>query len=179
MKDVFCFSLNSKDELPGYADNEIIQNDINLNYKELVKIKDWRKVLSPLYCLPFKYDMLTWNTIKHAYYAQKIKYTNSDLYYKLSLESHSSLSKLFGNDLNILNEIIKVNKKFLRSWKKIRKKIKRKIYTARFIQSKDARSILILTYNANLFHQNNNKQIIRMKFLEKIRFDFITKYVNY
>ena len=177
LKDVFCFSHDSKDELPGFGHNETLNNNINLNYKELVKIKNWRQILSPTYESSFFYDNLQWNTVNHAYIAQKIKNTDDTLYNLLSMNSNSTLSKLNGPILDVLFQIIHVDKKYKRTWVKIRKKIKKKIYTAFFKQNRKAKEIIILTFNAKLMYMDTKNIIKRMKQLETVRLDIIKKYV--
>jgi predicted NAD-dependent protein-ADP-ribosyltransferase YbiA (DUF1768 family) len=118
-----------------------------------------------------------WNTIEHAYIAKKIKRTNKILYNLLSLDSNSFISKINGRSVLDLKQVMNCRKKFRRGWFRIRHKVKKKIYKAKFKQHQIAREALILTYYAQLFHKDDYGKIIRMKSLENIRFELIKEFL--
>ncbi len=74
MSDRFYFYSKSSDKVPGKGTNEYVKNVKYVNdYKELSKIKDWRKHLSNFYISPFILDSEEWNSLEHWYHAAKFR----------------------------------------------------------------------------------------------------------
>jgi predicted NAD-dependent protein-ADP-ribosyltransferase YbiA (DUF1768 family) len=71
MSDKLFFYSKSSDKVPGKGTNEYVKN-VN-DYKELSKIKDWRKHLSNFYVSPFRLDGEEWNSLEHWYHAAKFR----------------------------------------------------------------------------------------------------------
>ena len=89
---VFMFYSKSKDEKPGKGAGEIITQENIDKYKELSKIKDWRKKLSNFWISPFTLNDKQWQSVEHYYQASKYKGT-PDFYNQFALDSGSELSK--------------------------------------------------------------------------------------
>jgi predicted NAD-dependent protein-ADP-ribosyltransferase YbiA (DUF1768 family) len=80
--DKFFFFSKSKDVLPGKGTNEFVK-DVGL-YKNLLVVKDWRKMLSNFYNQgePFELDGEKWSSLENWYHAA-FKYRDFDYnYYK-------------------------------------------------------------------------------------------------
>lgn len=67
MKDRFVFYSRSADKKPGqYKGSGWSEHAQNKEiYKELSKIRDWRKQLSNMYICPFRLDNQEWNSVEH------------------------------------------------------------------------------------------------------------------
>ena len=64
-----------------------------LLFKELKKIKDWRKKLDDEWNAPFKVDNKRWLSIEHYYQGSKFRKGFPDFYLQFSLDSESDISK--------------------------------------------------------------------------------------
>ena len=69
--DILQFYSKSADKYPGKGNGEYVKNPED--YKELSKIKDWRKMLSNFYVMPFELDGNIWNSVEHFYHACKFR----------------------------------------------------------------------------------------------------------
>jgi predicted NAD-dependent protein-ADP-ribosyltransferase YbiA (DUF1768 family) len=74
MNDKFYFYSKSAGAKPGKGSNEILVDPKNVDkYKDLQKVKDWRKMLSNFYISPFILDDEKWNTVEHFFHAVKFR----------------------------------------------------------------------------------------------------------
>jgi predicted NAD-dependent protein-ADP-ribosyltransferase YbiA (DUF1768 family) len=89
---VFMFYSKSKDSKPGMGAGEQISEENIPKYKELSKIKDWRKRLSNFWVQPFEIDGKQWQSVEHYYQGSKFR-GNPDFFNQFSLDSGSDLSK--------------------------------------------------------------------------------------
>ena len=102
---VFYFHSGSANKKPGKATgksiNEKIKDEDVPKFKELEKIKDWRKVLSNMHTNEpvdgkveplFELDGLKWASVEHYYHANKFKKNNPDYYRLFSIDSGSQFA---------------------------------------------------------------------------------------
>ena len=102
---VFYFHSGSADKKPGKATGKSIHEKIKdediPKFKELEKIKNWRKVLSNMHTNEpidgkvkplFKLDGLKWASVEHYYHANKFKKNNPDYYRLFSIDSGSQFA---------------------------------------------------------------------------------------
>jgi len=84
----------------GKTISEKIRDEDIPKYKDLGKIKDWRRVLSNMYVKPkvndkvstlFELDGLKWASVEHYYHANKFKKNNPDYYRLFSIDSGSEI----------------------------------------------------------------------------------------
>jgi hypothetical protein len=98
-KTVLQFYTKSLDKpLPGHGVGEKVDavEEKNGLYKELAKIKSWRRKLANEYEAPFKLDGHLWQTVEHYYQGSKFKKGYPDFYLQFSLDSGSDISKDVG-----------------------------------------------------------------------------------
>ncbi|MDB4349934.1 NADAR domain-containing protein, partial [Omnitrophica bacterium] len=162
---VFTFYSKSKDAKPGKGTNEKIPKDKEDGFKELNKIKDWRRVLSNFYIVsqPFELDGHMWNSVEHYYQACKFKnYTEGsekhDFYLKFTAESNSEVSKdpakaksYGGKDTNhkYRPKHILMDDDFFNGNHKIAME---KGQRAKYMNDGRSQKVLLLTKNAKLVH---------------------------
>ena len=109
---IFYFREGSADKKPGKAIgktmHERIKDEDIAKFKDLEKIKDWRKVLSNMHyngadyverveggeIQPlFELDGLKWASVEHYYHANKFKKSHPEFYQLFTVESDSDISK--------------------------------------------------------------------------------------
>ena len=102
---VFYFHSGSANKKPGKATGKSIHEKIKdedvAKFKDLEKIKDWRKVLSNMHTNEvvngkveplFELDGLKWASVEHYYHANKFKKNNPDYYRLFSIDSGSQFA---------------------------------------------------------------------------------------
>jgi predicted NAD-dependent protein-ADP-ribosyltransferase YbiA (DUF1768 family) len=171
--DKFQFWSKSSDKEPGKGTGEYVDNV--KEYKELIKTKDWRKMLSNFYISSFVLDGKTWASVEHFYHATKFRdFDNKDnfnYYETFALESNSPWSKepqkawIAGqagkpNSKGIIpskkidNVNIPKNVKMLNNFDndKTGKKAMTIAFLAKFTQNEMLKNALLNTNNAELWH---------------------------
>jgi len=161
----FVFYSKSANKKPGKGKNEKIPKEKENEYKELGKIKDWRRVLSNFYVVvkPFELDGHTWNSVEHYYQASKFKnYTEGsdkhNFYLKFTAESNSELSKdpnkakKYGGKTQTGKyrpKHIFMDEDFFNGK---HKKYMEEGQRAKYTQDQHSQKVLLLTKNAKLLH---------------------------
>lgn len=165
---VFTFYAKSADVKPGKGVHEKMIEEKAEDFKELEKIKNWRRVLSNYFVdtspeenvLPlFEADTYTWASVEHYFQAQKFK-KYPDYYRLFTIESDSEISK----SVKLAKEVGdkgKLNNKIFVS-KQIRLEIesdtsKYEEYVERgqlykYSQHEFSKQVLLATKNAKLQH---------------------------
>lgn len=96
-KTIFQFYTKSLDKpLPGHGAGEKVSDEEDIKngtYKELAKIKSWRRKLANDYEAPFKLDGHVWQTVDHYYQGSKFKKEHPAYYLQFSIDSGSALAK--------------------------------------------------------------------------------------
>jgi predicted NAD-dependent protein-ADP-ribosyltransferase YbiA (DUF1768 family) len=173
---VFQFYSKSRDKKPGKGSGEKIPDNLIDNFKELNKIKDWRKMLSNFYIAPFTLDthnkeILKWSSVEHYYQANKYK-TTPKLYYLFTMNSDSELSK----DAKLAQKAGRKGKTADKYRKELgfdsppldttffknknNEKIMENAQRAKYKQNKPLSNMLKLTNNAKLAHYSRGKEPI-------------------
>lgn len=167
---VFTFFSKSSDAKPGKGKNEKIPKEKEDDFKELNKIKHWRRVLSNFHIVsqPFELDGHMWNSVEHYYHACKFKnYTEGsekhDFYLKFTAESNSEVSKdpgkaksYGGKDSShkYRPKHILMDDDFFNGNHKIAME---KGQRAKYMNDAYSQKILLLTKNAKLVHYTSNR----------------------
>tara|TARA_B000000532_G_scaffold68087_1_gene53992 strand:+ start:1232 stop:2935 length:1704 start_codon:yes stop_codon:yes gene_type:complete len=159
---VFQFYSKSRDPEPGKGAGESIPEDKISEFKELSKIKDWRKMLSNFYESEFTLEGKKWLSVEHYYQGAKFKVENPEFYNKFSLDSDSDISK----DPNLAKSAggksgkskgkllrptsVKMDKDFFKNNRSSNemKQAQREKYS----QNPDLKKMLLLTKDAKLTH---------------------------
>jgi predicted NAD-dependent protein-ADP-ribosyltransferase YbiA (DUF1768 family) len=170
---------------PGKGNNETIDARNMADYKDLQKIKDWRRMLDDQWPAPFKMDGHEWETVEHYYQAAKFKNKNHDFYLLFTNTSDSpfakdaDLAKIAGSEKGKYTN--KTTKKVVvfRDPKKITidpdffgtrhlEERQRALY-AKFSQSPDLKHVLLATNRAKLMRYVPNTEAVVDKELMTVR----------
>lgn len=170
-QDKLCYYSKSKNVSAGEGCNEYVEN--KTKYNELNKINNWRHILSNFYSEPFIYNGKTYNTIEHAFQANKIALVDKIKAEYFTLESNHVIGLGDGVIAQKSRKLVMLNKEQLNYWENIKHDIMKNITEQRIIQSEIYRKVLLLTQHAELWHVMMRKGIIRNKYLEDLRNKYI------
>jgi predicted NAD-dependent protein-ADP-ribosyltransferase YbiA (DUF1768 family) len=166
MDQLFYYS-KSADKPAGKGTNEIaVDNNI---YKELNKIKDWRKILSNFYISEFTYNNKIYNSVEHAFQAKKIELVNKDKAYLFCKNSGDVIGIGDGLTARKNRKLVILTSEDLQKWDDIKYKIMEDILLAKFTQVPIAKQVLLLTQTAILLHGTRGTPIARQYELENVR----------
>ena len=170
MCDRLCFFSRSRDAAPGAGAGESI--DVKNKYVELSQIKDWRKQLSHFDFAPFTFEGGTYNTIEHAFQSKKISLVDLEKAKLFTVESGDKIGLGDGALAQKNRKIVKLQAADLARWADIQVAFLEAVALAKWRQHKKNNSrhhILLLTHNAELWHIQRGKPMIRFEHLEKAR----------
>ncbi len=179
-KDRFCFYSGSAHKDPGFGTGEYLEpfpqaeasNGRRLHrndYLELGKIMDWRKVLSNFAETPFEWQGKRWNTVEHAFQAEKFRPYSGEKYHEFSLDSQSRLSTSSGLTARKQRKWILLDADQLAEWDARKQDVMKSIWSAKFTQNAQARQVLRRTCPAQLWHRAPRMHEERWVDLEEIR----------
>ena len=166
MDQLFYYS-KSADKPAGKGTNEITV-DYNI-YKELNKIKDWRKILSNFYISEFTYDNKIYNSVEHAFQAKKIELVDKDKAYWFCKNSGHIIGIGDGLTARKNRKLVILTSEDLQRWDDIKHKVMEDILLAKFTQVPIAKQVLLLTQTAILLHGTKGIPITRQYELENVR----------
>jgi hypothetical protein len=176
---VFRCSSISKTDPPGEGEGEEIPEEDKDEFKELSRIKEWRKKIANFWtgsgdwAADFTLDGKRWKSVEHYYQASKFKYGNPDFYEKFSLdykgdsvEGHPeliiaekpSLAKHAGTDglydgIRVRPEGIEIDEDFFGKDGESRNEYELFIaQKAKFTTNRKLRTLLLATKDAKLTH---------------------------
>ena len=165
--DKLCYYSKSKNVDAGKGKHEFV-NDSSM-YKELNKIDNWRKILSNFYTEPFIYEDKTYNSIEHAFQAQKIALVNKEKAEYFTINSNHLIGISDGSVAQKNRKLVILNKEQLEYWNTIKHDIMKKITLQRILQSEIYKKILLLTKKSELWHCVIRNGIVRNIYLENLR----------
>jgi predicted NAD-dependent protein-ADP-ribosyltransferase YbiA (DUF1768 family) len=166
MDQLFYYS-KSANKPAGKGTNEIAV-DYNI-YKELNKIKDWRKILSNFYISEFTYDNKIYNSVEHAFQAKKIELVDKDKAYWFCKNSGHIIGIGDGLTARKNRKLVILTSADLQRWDDIKHKVMEAILLAKFTQVSIAKQVLLLTQTAILLHGTKGIPITRQYELENVR----------
>lgn len=176
---VFMFYNKSQNKpLPGNGSGEKITKDKIIVFRELNKMKDWRKKLDDEWSAPFVVDNHRWLSIEHYYQGSKFRKGFPDFYLNFSLDSESDISKDVSlakkagskkpDDTRAKNITLDPDFYGERSLEE-----RELAMRSKFEQNLDLKELLIATYPAKLLNFKRGKEPdVRMS-LMKLRKEFI------
>jgi predicted NAD-dependent protein-ADP-ribosyltransferase YbiA (DUF1768 family) len=183
-KTIFQIYHKSADiHFPKIGNGEKIQLNQFIEFKDLDKIKDWRRKIDNDWTgTPFDYDGLRWTSVTHYVEGSKFKKGFPDFYKKFSInadaeESNENMIKL-STDINLAKEVGKKPKHSLRKNKEVidpdydtqrsGQELEEAI-RAKFTQNEDLKSILKCTKYAKINKFNKSAPGSEQTTLMRIR----------
>ena len=164
---LYFYSKSADKPKPGKGTNEVAANPDD--YSELAKILGWRKVLSNFHFSPFKFEGKTYNTIEHVFQAKKIALEDPVKAEQFTVESGTELGTGDGALAQKNRKMIKLSKASLAKWDDMKDKVMKDAAIAKYKACPEARKVLRLTKQAELWHVVMRKQPTRFTHLEEIR----------
>ena len=168
---MFMFYSKSSNKTPGKGAGEVMAEGRMIEFNELAKIKDWRKVLSNFYMKPkrdgepvplFELDGLKWASVEHYYHGNKFKKNHPDYYRLFSIDSGSQIMNDPKKALGAGGKTGKVAGKKFRPKTvvidedffddKNNERIMEKAQSAKYKQDDHSKNVLIGTKDAKLVH---------------------------
>jgi len=164
--DKLCFYSGSADVCAGRGVHEYVK-DVS-NYRELNKIKHWRKILSNFYVSPFLYENKEWNTVEHAFQSKKIALQSMEKADWFHKHSGHAIGQGDGFIARKNRKIMILSPENLERWDFMKKDILEKILLAKFSQDKLCKKTLISTLDAELWHSVHSDPVRQFE-LENVR----------
>lgn len=174
---IFMFYSKSANKKPGKGKGETIPDDRLIEFNELAKMKDWRKVLSNFYMKPkrdgeveplFELDGLKWASVEHYYHANKFKKNHPDYYRLFSIDSGSQIMDDPKKALGAGGKTGKVSGKKFRPKDVVmdadffddnnNEAIMEKGQMAKYQQDDISRQVLLATKDAKLVHYTSSRK---------------------
>lgn len=168
MTDVFQIFAGSADAAPGKGAGETLVSPATI-YKELRAIPHWRRILSNFAVTPFQWKGRQWKTLEHAFQAAKFETINPDLYKSFSLNSGSELSRGSGENARSQRKAVIFTAEQKAAWDARMPALQKELWEAKFTQNPDARKVLLLTGDAQLWHAAPRTPKVHWTDLEEIR----------
>lgn len=171
METILVYNQNSKDVYPGEGCME--NNNSNIDFTELSKIKNWRKMLSNIYPCTLNINNEEWGSVEHYCIGINLKKKNIKDYYLFKKGCKY-------DNLNI-TELRKIFNKYIKSKLEYNEEDLRIAYTNKFDSkiNPEFSKILELTKNSTLKYWCNGKKKeednILSNVLMKIREKLFTK----
>jgi predicted NAD-dependent protein-ADP-ribosyltransferase YbiA (DUF1768 family) len=164
--DVLMFYSKSRDSEAGKGANEYVK-DPSLYYA-LSRIKDWRKVLSNFHMHPFTFNQREYNSIEHAFQAEKIRLASEEAASRFEIGNY-----IGDQDASVAQKnrkLVRLSPELLRKWNSVKTKKMADIAHEKYNQCPFAMHVLILTRQAQLWHiVMRSKYPVRFTHLENIR----------
>ena len=182
-KVVFMYHSKS-DNKPkaGKGSGEKVDEQNMLEYKDLNKIKEWRKKLDDQWMVPLTVDGLRWSSVMHYYLGSQYKKGFPNFYKDFSIEGNSDFSNNIDKAIaagsktgmyknkQLRSKEIKVDSDFFEIGLEPRYIIEReRALEAKFIQNQDMKQVLMETQRAKLVQFHRGKDSVVDESLMKLR----------
>lgn len=148
--DRLTFYSKSADVIPGAGPQEIVASA--MPYLALTEFAHWRRTLSNFWIAPFLWNGKRWNTVEHAFQAEKFRELDPQFYDMMSLDSNSLLSKQDGLVARQQRKHLILNYGQLKHWEGIRYELMANLLEAKFRSCEQCAQVLLLTGDAQLWH---------------------------
>ena len=166
--DVLCFFAQSADKPPGQGANEHVANP--LLYTGLAARPHWRRVLSNFHVCPFVYNGKTYRTIEHAFQAAKIRLADPAAASRFTVESGTDLgARGDGLAARKQRKMVHLSRDVIAQWDQMSGAVMAQIAAAKYAQCAEARQVLLLTNDAQLWHVAPRMGRVQFEHLEGIR----------
>lgn len=171
--DKLYFNSRSADAAPGKGANETVAHPEI--YKDLAKIKHWRRILSNFHEHEFVYKDATYRTIEHAFQAAKIALADPQVAHQFTVESGTELGLACALAARKARKIINLGLK-IKEWDAISRQTMEEIAKAKYAACEEARAVLLATGKAQLWHLvMRSKTHDHFEHLERIRQSYKTE----
>ncbi|KAK3259143.1 hypothetical protein CYMTET_31844 [Cymbomonas tetramitiformis] len=184
----FVFHSQSKNEPPGCAKGEALNDDDAYLYEDLAKVDDWRKKLYNFWIEPFEHNNRTYTSAAHAYNAQRFFFMadmRSDekrseaLRYAEMFSNNNDYSKLTGFEMQKLAKSAgpRLTEYEAKRWDYVAEEKLAAVVRSKFEQCDIARAVLLLTKRSTLIHRMSETARLYhwWSFLENVREDLREK----
>ena len=183
----FVFYSKSADKKPGKGSNEELTK--GENYKDLEKIKDWRKKLSNMYISPFILGGKEYISVENFFHSIKFSKDYPEFAATFAMDGNTEWSKdpFKSKQAGKQGRVYSGGKKYtnsnlpeLKNYKDA--KMRADFYSgidniamtlalySKFTQNKDLEKLLLDTGNAELYHIMRGKPLERWYHLERVRY---------
>ena len=170
MRTVFYYHSKSSPKPPGRGVNEMIDPAKSSAFDGLVEVDpNWRKVLSNFYEGDFVYKGSCYRTAEHAFQGAKIGMVDSLKGKEFSKDSGSALGNGDGNLARKHRKAVVLNADQLRNWNDTKHEVMEDILMSKFSQVQHAKTVLLATLDAELWHGARGMPNSRQFALERIR----------
>lgn len=153
MADKFQVWSKSADKEPGKGTGEYVKSI--WRYKELGKIKNWRRMLSNTYSSTFQLDDYIWNSVEDFYQASKFRDLDNEESY--NLYKTFTINGINSSSTNI-SKVVKIPKNVSIRQDFITEGIGKKAIVialfAKFTQNDELKNVLLNTKDAEIWHFN-------------------------
>lgn len=169
--DKLYYFSRSADKPVGGGTNEYVADPAK--YEGLNQVPHWRRMLSNFHVAPFRYvDGRLYNTVEHAFQAQKFKLTGPEghwAYLAMSLDSGSEVAKGDGAAARKMRKAIILNNEQLKHWDGISGDVMKDIMRHKLKAYPELAKVLMMTKNAQLWHIRPRQTPLRSLYLEDLR----------
>lgn len=167
LPDKLVFFSASASKPPGKGTGERVF--IDGDYVELARVPHWRRVLSNFHECSFTYRGKRYGTIEHAFQARKIELADPAAAASFALDSGSELASGDGKAARKARKLVVLTAAQLREWDGMKDSVMAEIAVAKYRACEEARRVLKLTGQAQLWHAAPRMAAVRFKHLERIR----------
>ncbi len=166
---IFYYFSKSANSPPGRGVNEEISGGEESDYETLSKIPQLRKVLSNFHIGELVYLGKSYKTAEHAFQGHKIALVDKSKGDLFALESRSDIARGDGEVARRNRKLVILLQQDLKQWDDMKEQVMEDIMRCKFSQVSEAKTILLATKHAELWHGSRGIPNTRQRALETVR----------